>query len=195
MKRREALKAIAVGSTGLVLRTPGADSVTAEVHSHVGQKLALAPASSWRPRFFSDLQTDTVAVIAELIIPETDTPGARAARVHEHMDLVLSEESPAVQKAFLKGLSWIDQKSRERFGADFKEITPDYQTLILTELSSEGTEDEIGRRFFEDIRRRTTFAYYTSEIGIHQELKYKGNAILGSWPGCPHPGHHGDSEP
>jgi len=195
MKRRDALKAIAVGSTGLVLRTPGADSVSAQVHSHGGQKLALAQVSSWSPRFLSGVQTETVAVIAELIIPQTDTPGARAARVHEYIDLVLSEESPAVQKAFLNGLSWIDGKSRQRFGADFKEITPEHQTVILTELSAERGADETGRRFFEDIKRRTTFAYYTSEIGIHQELKYKGNAILGSWPGCPHPGHHGDSEP
>ena len=194
MKRREALKAIAVGSRGLVLRTPGADSVSAQAHSHAGQKLALAQASSWRPRFLSSVQNETVAVIAELIIPETDTPGARAARVHEHIDLVLSEESPAVQKAFLKGLSWIDRKSRQRFGADFREISPDHQTLFFTELSGEDGGDEIGRRFFQDIKRRTTFAYYTSEIGIHRELKYKGNAILGHWPGCPHPDHHGDSE-
>ena len=194
MKRREALKAIAVGGTGLVLRTPGADSVRAQVHSHVGQKLAIGQAAAWHPRFLSNVQNETVAVIAELIIPETDTPGARAAKVHEHIDLVLSEESPAVQEAFLKGLSWIDRKSRQRFGADFREISPDHQTLILTELSAEGAGDEIGGRFFEDIKRRTTFAYYTSEIGIHRELKYKGNAILGNWPGCPHPGHHGDSD-
>src|SRR4029450_8640250 len=97
MKRREALKAIAVGGTDLVLRTPGADSVNAQVHSHVGQKLALGQSAAWRPRFFSNVQNETVAVIAELIIPQTDTPGARAARVHEHIDLVLSEESPAVQ--------------------------------------------------------------------------------------------------
>ena len=194
MKRREALKAIAVGGTGLVLRTPGTDSVRAQVHSHVGQKLAIGQAAAWHPRFLSNVQNETVAVIAELIIPETDTPGALAAKVHEHIDLVLSEESPAVQKAFLKGLSWMDRKSRQRFGADFREISPDHQTLILTELSAEGAGDEIGKRFFEDIKRRTTFAYYTSEIGIHRELKYKGNAILGNWPGCPHPGHHGDSD-
>jgi hypothetical protein len=65
---------------------------------------------------------------------------------------------------------------------------------VLAAASGTAGEDHIGRQFFEDIKRRTTFAYYTSEIGIHQELNYKGNAVLSEWPGCPHPDYHGDSD-
>jgi hypothetical protein len=197
MNRRDAFKAIALGSASLVREASVADEVKTQADSHSHQKLPTPKTSRWRPRFFSEDQNETVTVIAELIIPETETPGARAAKVNEHMDLVLSEESSEVRKRFLKGLDWIDGKSRQQFGANFKQITQAQQTSILTPLATASTvpaEDQVGRQFFEDIKRRTTFAYYRSEIGIHQELKYRGNAVLSEWPGCPHPGHHGDSD-
>ena len=75
-------------------------------------------------------------MIAELIIPETDTPGARAAKVNEHMDLVLSEESTEIQQRFLRGLDWIDRESRQQFGADFRQLSPVQQTSILTALAT-----------------------------------------------------------
>jgi hypothetical protein len=111
------------------------------------------------------------------------------------MDLVLSEEGTEIQQRFLRGLDWIDRNSRQQFGADFRQLSPVQQTSMLTALATEGSvppKDQVGRQFFEDIKRRTTFAYYTSEVGIHQELKYQGNAVLSEWPGCPHPEHHGD---
>ena len=195
INRRDAFKAIALGSAGLVSPTSVADGLTAQVQSHAHRKLTVQKAIPWRPRLFSDAQNETVTLIAELIIPETDTPGARAAKVNEHMDFVLSEETPEVRETFLKGLNWVDRKSRERFGADFRQISPEQQLSILTAMASDVTsQDQVGNQFFEDIKRRTTFAYYTSEIGIHQELKYQGNAVLSEWPGCHHAGHHGDSD-
>ena len=195
MNRRDAFKVLALGSAGLVREASVADAV-ADAHSKPHQKSSSPKMPRWQPRFFSEAQNETVTVIAELIIPETETPGARAAKVNEHMDLVLSEESSEVQQLFLKGLDWMDWTSRQRFGADFRQISPAQQTSILTALTTAGSvpaEDQVGRQFFEDIKRRTTFAYYTSEVGIHQELNYQGNAVLSEWPGCPHPGHHGDS--
>ena len=197
MNRRDAFKAIALGSAALVPQISVADELAAQIHSHARQKVTVKKAALWRPRFFSEAQNEIVTTIAELIIPETETPGALAAKVNEHIDLVLSEESPEVQQSFLKGLEWIDRKSRQLFGVNFRQISAEQQSSILTAVaraSSDPPKDNLGSRFFEDIKRRTTFAYYTSEIGIHQELKYKGNAVLGDWPGCPHPGHHGDSD-
>ena len=197
MNRRDVFKAtIALGSAGLVQEALVAEPAAADVHSGPHQKSSSSKTLRWQPRFFSETQNETVTMIAELIIPETETPGARAAKVNEHMDLVLSQESPEIQQRFLRGLDWIDRKSRQLFGADFRQMSPAQQTSILTALataSSVPAKDQVGRQFFEDIKRRTTFAYYTSEIGIHQELKYQGNAVLNEWPGCPHPEHHGDS--
>jgi hypothetical protein len=171
--RREIVKGLAIGSAGLV-----------PVELLVG-------ASDWKPRLFTPAQAGLVATLAELIIPRTETPGARDARAHEQIDLVLSEETPEVRKQFLDGLDWIDRRSRKLHGHEFTKLTSEQQTAILTSISRKEGEQH---RFFLDIRRRTVSAYYTSEIGIHQELNYQGHQVLDHWEGCPHPDHHGDSE-
>src|SRR5436309_438300 len=102
MNRRDAFKAIALGSAGLVREASVAGPMAADAHSKPHQKSSSPKTPRWRPRFFSESQNETVTVIAELIIPETETPGARVAKVNEHMDLVLSEESSEVQQLFLK---------------------------------------------------------------------------------------------
>ncbi|MBM3803526.1 MAG: gluconate 2-dehydrogenase subunit 3 family protein [Acidimicrobiia bacterium] len=197
MNRRDLLRTIALGSAGLRSQNATANPMEVAARENLHRQHLSPKTPHWQPRFFSETQNETVTVIAELIIPETETPGARAAKVNEQIDRVLHEESAEIQQRFLKGLEWIDRKSREQFGADFRKVGAEQQTSILASLATAGgtaSQDEIGRRFFEDIKRRTTFAYYTSEIGIHQELNYKGNAVLSEWPGCPHPGHHGDSD-
>jgi len=148
-----------------------------------------AAAAPYQPKFLSAGEFEQLATLAELVIPQTDTPGARAARVHELIDLVLSEETPAVQKRFRDGLVWVDQRSRAAHLKKFLDLAAQQQTAILTTMSAAGNA---GHEFFLEFRRRTVFAYYTSEIGLHQELNYQGHQVLDRWPGCPHPDHHGD---
>lgn len=155
--RRDAVMAIAVGTAVLVP--------------------LIAAAPPHLPKFFTADELELLAALAEMIIPQTDTPGARAARVHEHIDLVLSEETPEVQKQFRAGLARLKARPVGRRGE------------ILAEMSIPGSA---GHEFFLDLRRRTVFAYYTSEIGLHQELNYSGHQVLHRWPGCPHADHHGD---
>ncbi len=155
--RREAVKVIAAGTAALV------------------PLAAAAPPPA--PKFFNADEFETLATLAEMIIPETDTPGARAARVHEHIDLVLSEETPEVQKQFRAGLARVRAEPAARRGE------------ALSQMSVPGNA---GHEFFLELRRRTVFAYYTSEIGLHQELNYRGHQVLDRWSGCPHPDHHGD---
>src|SRR5947209_661031 len=64
-------------------------------------------------------QSETVATIAEMIIPATDTPGARAARVHEFIDLIVAEWLADDDRGrFLAGLADVDARSRDLFGTD-----------------------------------------------------------------------------
>ena len=183
--RRDAVKTITIGSTTLfpAWRLAAAQSSNA------------VASSSWKPQFFTTEQNELVTTLAELIIPETDTPGARAAKVNEHIDLVLSDQTPEVQQAFLDGLRWIDGQSRRRFDSPFLECTEDQQTELLTLVSKPEPVPptlQPGRRFFRDIRRRTVFAYYTSRTGIHDEIEYKGKTPLAEWVGCTHPEHRDD---
>ena len=185
--RRDAVKTIGVGS----VLFPAWKLAGAQSHRSDGS-------SSSKLKFFTPEQDELVTVLAELIIPETDTPGARAAKVNEQIDLVLIDETSEVQQDFLDGLRWIDTQSRGRFGLTFLEASAEQQTELLTLVSKPGpVEPELlpGRLFFGNIRRRTVFAYYTSKIGILEELDYKGKTPLPEWVGCIHSEHRDDDEP
>jgi hypothetical protein len=110
---------------------------------------------------------------------------------------VLSDETTRTQENFLSGLAWINRRSNELFQRDFLRLSNEQQVELLTRLSDgENTQpkDKEGRPFFLDIRRRTVSGYYTSKIGIHEELEYQGKTPLAEWPECPHPGHHGSGD-
>ena len=193
IRRRDALKTMAVGSSGLVqlaASAPVAGSVPGPAAA-----AAQGAGEAWKPGFLTPDQAELVATLAEIIIPETDTPGARAARVHEHIDLVLSHETEQVRKTFLEGLAEVGRLSLVRYGKAFVRLSPEDQEALLSRLAEpDQPEEGAGHRFFRDLRRRTVFAYYTSREGIHQELGYQGKQVLAEWEGCPHPGHHGDGD-
>jgi hypothetical protein len=46
-------------------------------------------------------------------------------------------------------------------------------------------------KFFVQLKLATIDGYYTSEVGIHKDLRYKGNTVLAEFPGCSHPEHTG----
>src|SRR2546428_6495016 len=78
-------------------------------------------------------QNETVATIAELIIPKTDTPGAREAGVPAFLDLILADSGDEGQReTFTAGLANLDERSRALFGKDFIACSPIQQTQILT---------------------------------------------------------------
>ena len=193
VRRREILKTIALAPPTLV-QAVSLENVGAITHA---SKATATGAPGWKPRLFTSAQNHFVEILAELIIPETETPGASAALVNQHIDLVLSEETQEEQRTFLEGLESIDQISTSQYGKPFSRLSQDQQVALLTRLAADSQvrpEEEPGRRFFLDFRRRTVFAYYTSRVGIHEELEYKGKQVLLEWKGCPHPGNHGDSD-
>jgi hypothetical protein len=178
------------------LKTVGAYSVAPFLTPLGGASHPLVPAlegeAGWVPRFFDGRQGETVSTICELIIPETDTPGAKAAKVHEYVDFVLSEEGKDTQGAFLEGIRWVDEKSQNLFGASFVELKPEQQARVLELISTDqdvASADETGVEFFKNIRTRTIEGYYTSEIGLVQELGYRGKSFLFEFPGCQHEEH------
>ena len=63
---------------------------------------------------------------------------------------------------------------------------------MLTPLAGEGTsaaEDAPGIAFFRTIKSMTITGYYTTEIGLRQELGDDGRMVLGAFEGCTHPEH------
>lgn len=167
MNRRHALRILA-GTAAL--------PVLSEDLLALGRALR-APRSTAGFQVLDAHQQETVATIAELIIPATDTAGARAARVHEFVDLLLAEWArPDERTRFLEGLADVDRRSRSRGARDYVSLAAADQTAVLTELDAEVTalreaNADAGTHFFSQMKWLTVYGYYTSEIGVTQELK------------------------
>lgn len=129
------------------------------------------------------LQGETVAVVAEHIIPETDTPGARAVGVHEFIDTMLAEyygEGERLQ--FAAGLADLDRRSHAMHDVDFLAASADQQRVLLVALDSESHRAPAGPSFFRMMKELTVLGYYTSEAGATQELRYEQTP--GRFDGC-----------
>lgn len=180
MKRRDALKLIAAAAISSALPR--------EVWA-IGREAQEQLGSGAHLRTLNPHQDATVTTIAELILPQTDTPGAKAARVNEFIDLILTEWSEDDDRDhFLKGLADVDVRSHGLFGKDFVDCAHNQQTEILTALDADvaaareaippGTMKR-GRtavpddHFFYNMKQLTLLGYYTSQVGAEQELQYE----------------------
>ncbi len=196
--RREALKKIAWGA-GAMSAFPilGQGAVTPAMaraaHAHPAGQGSPPPDPNWKPLFFDDHQNQTVIALSELIIPTTDTPGAKAALVNRFIDLVLNEETTEKKKSFVEGLAWIDGRSLKLHAKPFLGLTSEQQTALLTPLAdpeNKNPEDKLGIHFFQELKDWTIYGYYTSKIGMEQELEYGGGDYHTEYPGaCTHPEH------
>jgi hypothetical protein len=135
----------------------------------------------WRPRFFQDSEVETVSQIAERIIPETDTPGARGALVHQYIDFALSRSEAPAPERFREGLKGLEQKCGELFGKPFANLEARQQDQVLMELQASP--------FFHQVKQLTVEGYYRSEVGMKKDLGFEGNSFLAEFEGCTHSEH------
>jgi len=162
----------------------------AEGHTHAAQ--VAASAATWSPSVLTPRQDEAVIALTELIIPATETPGAKAALVNRFVDHVLSTVDAKTRDEFIRGLTWLDDRCRARVGKDIASASAAELTTVLTPLAAEGTAptaDAPGVAFFRVIKSMTITGYYTSEIGLRQELGDDGRMMLGTFEGCTHPEH------
>jgi len=211
IERREILRYIGIASVAGTF--PGFHQwVFACSESPAHHPAATAPATSYKPLFFSPDHYRLVEHIAEMIIPEDDTAGAKRAGVAEFIDFMVANRvavSPryeirstqdAIQQGnnaqvqFLAGMDWINSRSKSEFGKPFLDAAPEQQVGLLEELAYKAKfkpTTEMGREFFQLMRDYTVVGYYTSKAGL-QGLGYPGlRAIWPKMPGCT---HHDDPE-
>jgi len=194
--RRSVLKKIGLGAsaaTALPVIMPGRTAQAAPLATGKVVGAAVGPEPEWKPIFFDEHQNQTVVALTELIIPATDTPGAKEAQVNRLIDLMLSESEKDQKAAFIQGLAWIDARCLKRYGKPFVDLASEQQTVLLEPLAdpnNTSAEDRQGVRFFEHLKDATIFGYYTSKIGLEQELQYGGDEYHTEYPGaCIHPEH------
>lgn len=193
--RRDALKTLAMGVGGLTtLPILGQSKAVAAATHHMSTPGAEPQsAANWKPQFFDAHQDATLIALTELIIPATDTPGAKAALVNRYIDLRYNEETPEHQEEILQALAWFDGRSLSAHNKPFVSLAETEQKALLEALAEPANskpEDEPGLKAFTLIKSLTIFGYYTSQIGLDEELKYEGDRLNASFPGaCTHPEH------
>jgi len=147
--------------------------------------IAQQPGSS-APLFFTPVEFRMVDELTEIIIPADDhSPGARAAKVVGYLDKSLSEsfENEPRQK-FREGLTTVNTLSRQMHGAAFLDVTPAQRVAVVAKMAQNEKEPKKPEeKFFREIKSAAAFAYYSSSIGIHQEMEYKGNTMQNEYAG------------
>ena len=189
MQRREALKLLLAGG---VLPAVPADLLGFFRDAH--------PASGYTLRTLNPHQNDTVVAMIDQIIPATDTPGAKGARVNEFIDVILTEWADAEErKNFLDGLAGVDKQADDLFGKNFVDASPAQQVTLLRSMDEsvaaqrtrrmrhgntipEERDKQLRGEFFNVFKGITVHGYYTSEIGFSQELNLQ--IIPGAQHGC-----------
>jgi Gluconate 2-dehydrogenase subunit 3 len=140
----------------------------------------LAAAAPRQPAqaFFTPEEFAMVDELTEMIIPTDEhSPGARAAQVAAYIDRRLGETPEAQAKQLWhEGLQRIDQVSEQLQGCPFLKATAEGRLAVLTRVAQKDP-------FFTELKSRTANAYYTSKIGIHEEMEYKGNVYLKEFVG------------
>ena len=195
--RRETLKI--VGAIGSSCAFPfAANELYAQHADHAAPQ---SPAPPKAPSFFTADEFAVVSRLADLIIPATSTPGAVAAGVPIYIDMVVSKNRSA-QRTLRPGIAALNRSCRTGHGKPFLELDEATQIAVLTPLceaagqeteapagsgrASKGKGRQLDIALFKAIKSLTADGYYTSKIGLIDELGYQGNSVLAEFPVCIH---------
>ena len=188
--RRQWLKTSATVLGASLLPLPVMPSELAQAGTTPAVKTAKPAESKSAVRFFTPTQHALVEELSETIIPvDSHSGGAKAAKVADYIEQVLRESSDENQKSvWREGLRLIDLMSQHYNGKSFVDSSPEERIAVLTVLSENDHMTDLAEvQFFRDLKHLTIRGYYTSKIGIHDELEYQGNRMLAQFVGCEDP--------
>jgi hypothetical protein len=143
-----------------------------------------APAAAGR--FLTADELALLDELSELIIPTDEhSPGARAAGVAAFIDGQLADAFEEKDRTdWRDGLKAIERVSQQLHGKAFMQASADQRVAVLTRVSQNERKAEAPEeKFFVELKSRVVHAYYSSEIGIKQEMEYKGNVFLQEFVG------------
>lgn len=176
MRRREVVRFL--GAALALPFIPSGAQTAIQLGEEIHRRLGDVPFRTLDPA-----QQKLVTTIAELIIPETDTPGATSVRVPEFIDLILTEwASDEERAAFLAGLTDIDTRAAAMGSPRFVDLPAARKTELLTALDG-AREDKAGAGLaFGRLKGLTIYGYFTSKLVDQDILKtqmffngYQGN--------------------
>lgn len=135
------------------------------------------PRLTWTPAHLTAAQALALDAAAELIMPATDTPGARAAGVPAFVDRAVGTWCDASQARLLRdGLDRLDADAKASAKMAFASLPQAQQTVLLARYEAEKSP------FFSFLRELVTTGYFTSKPGATVALRY--DPIPGAYRGC-----------
>lgn len=190
MDRRELLKMIAVVTGGAVI---GGEFLFSGCTN---------PDKAAESMVFTDADIAFLDEVAETILPQTTSAGAKAAGVGRYMTVMVNDcYSKEDQDIFHKGISQLNEASEKMNGHDFMKSTPEERTKLLVSLDAERKDyqnkkwdfervqnekereekargnkefkkETMGNHYFQQMKQLTIAGYFTSEKGRKEALRY-----------------------
>jgi hypothetical protein len=153
---------------------------------HSPQPATKQAAEAYRYLYFRPEQLGTLEALTETIIPADEhSPGAKEARVAEYIDTTVADSPESVKRLWDGGLVLANNMAQNSFGRPYSECSTTEQIAIMSEFAGhENGRDTPEEKFFVVLKRATIDGYYTSKIGIYQDLRYQGNTALPAFPSC-----------
>lgn len=179
MNRREAIKRTSM-MLGVAISSPAVLSI---LNGCVPKKTV-----NWQPQFFTQDQAVLVGEIAEIILPKTDTPGAKDIGVDAFIDHIVNNcYSDEAKAQFIAGLEEVDKESNLKEGDIFINMTSEKKNELLTDIENKAARVDIEtatkeQPFFAKIKELTLLGYFTSEEIMTKYLEYV--PIPGRLEGC-----------
>lgn len=136
----------------------------------------------------SERQRAVLDVVADIVIPMTDTPGAKAVQVPAFVELALHHGLEDTGDVAAPGappdngyLRWLETTLDAAADGDFVKAAPPTQFQALSRVDSATYAAGAGPSPWKAIKALILTGYYTSEAGASQELQYE--LVPGRWDG------------
>lgn len=179
MNRRDALSRVALLLGGTIIGAEFFLNGCTTADKKIGQSV--------------DFTADDIAYldeVAETIIPATNTPGAKEAKVGTFMTVMVKDcYDEKNQKIFLEGMNKLNEASKKKYnGNGFMKITPEQRTALLTDIDKEQKEYAKNKKkdddphYFTQMKQLTLLGFFTSEPGATKALRYV--AVPGRFDAC-----------
>jgi hypothetical protein len=157
--------------------------------SLVGSTSFLSGCTSTDKQLFSAGDISYLDEIAETVLPETSTPGAKAAQAGQFMTIMVNDcYDEKEQVIFKKGMETIHELSSKEFGKDFMHISIDQRTALLIRIDNEqkqymkNKKEDEPVHYFRMMKELILLGYFTSKPGCMQAKRYM--PVPGKYIGC-----------
>lgn len=197
MDRRQSIKALLLGtaSSGVLIEAcKNSDKKVTEnttVQPFTGPERMAEENAHYKeltaePKFFTDHEMATIAILADIIIPKDNISGsATDAKVPDFIEFIVHEKTEH-QTPMRGGLRWMDMYCLNNYGKTFRECDDKQKVALVDQIAyPKKVKPELkqGAAFFSLMRNLTSSGFYTSEIGV-KDVGYLGNRP-NQWNGVP----------